>query len=293
MEPYEAVDSRGTVLLEPEVLRDFVLEADRARFPFVTDDGVVVLPKGSRVPATGPVELARDMALALELDPATAQMMADAKGIAEKADSMKKLNDAGKEHEEFKIRIKAETDVRLANIQIQGTIAQAQASVLGEALKSAKIDIVGGEATFFDKIISGITRGKAIDATVDNSEVLGEIKTNLLNGENGNLIEKLKGMVASLGLSSEDVKNLSIAALILATREPMVVADCAKEDRHTDLVDRYTGYRTRDLIGMPILNEGRAIGVIQLVNALGSPFVGDWQYQAMGCIAEKLAQRLQ
>jgi predicted amidohydrolase YtcJ len=31
LEPYETVDSRGTVLLEPEVLRDFVLEADRAR----------------------------------------------------------------------------------------------------------------------------------------------------------------------------------------------------------------------------------------------------------------------
>jgi glucose-1-phosphate adenylyltransferase len=50
---------------------------DRARFPFVTEGGTVVLPKGSYVPEDGPVEIAADMADLLEHDPATqAQMMA-------------------------------------------------------------------------------------------------------------------------------------------------------------------------------------------------------------------------
>jgi glucose-1-phosphate adenylyltransferase len=37
-------------------------EADRQRFPFVTETGIVVLPKGSQVPARGPVVLANDVA---------------------------------------------------------------------------------------------------------------------------------------------------------------------------------------------------------------------------------------
>jgi len=51
-------------------------EADRARFPFITESGLVVLPKGSHVPATGPVQLAWDMEELLTSDPATSAQMA-------------------------------------------------------------------------------------------------------------------------------------------------------------------------------------------------------------------------
>jgi len=52
------------------------VEADRARFPFVTEQGLVVLPKGTHVPAEGPIELAYDMGALLETDPATREAMA-------------------------------------------------------------------------------------------------------------------------------------------------------------------------------------------------------------------------
>lgn len=50
--------------------------ADRERFPFVTRSGIVVLPKGTHVPADGPIEFAYDMAAMLESDPATRDAMA-------------------------------------------------------------------------------------------------------------------------------------------------------------------------------------------------------------------------
>jgi glucose-1-phosphate adenylyltransferase len=43
--------------------------ADRARFPFVTDSGLVVIPKGTLVPARGPVVLANDVADLIHNDP--------------------------------------------------------------------------------------------------------------------------------------------------------------------------------------------------------------------------------
>lgn len=49
--------------------------ADRARFPFVTDDHIVVLPKGTVVPAEGPIQLADDIAALLRQDPGTADVM--------------------------------------------------------------------------------------------------------------------------------------------------------------------------------------------------------------------------
>ncbi|MFK7931206.1 MAG: glucose-1-phosphate adenylyltransferase, partial [Myxococcota bacterium] len=46
-------------------------EADRARFPFVTESGIIVLPKGTFVPEPGPIEFAYDLARLLAADPAT------------------------------------------------------------------------------------------------------------------------------------------------------------------------------------------------------------------------------
>jgi glucose-1-phosphate adenylyltransferase len=44
-------------------------EADRARFPFITETGLVVVPKGTHVPAQGPIQLAYDMEFLLRNDP--------------------------------------------------------------------------------------------------------------------------------------------------------------------------------------------------------------------------------
>ena len=145
--------------------------------------------------------------------------IAEAKGIQEKAGAMKQLNDAGKEHEEFRLKLNKEKEVQLAEIGIQKDIADAQAKVLAEAFKTAKIDIVGGDNTFFDNLIKQVSNGKGIDKLVENSNTITNFKDALLggNGEDDiqpDLIEKVKSMATKYGITSEDIKNLSIAALI-------------------------------------------------------------------------------
>jgi glucose-1-phosphate adenylyltransferase len=46
-------------------------EEDRRRFPFVTESGIVMLPKGTHVPRTGPIQLAADVDGLLRNDPET------------------------------------------------------------------------------------------------------------------------------------------------------------------------------------------------------------------------------
>ena len=64
---------------------------------------------------------------------------------------------------EFKLELEKQKIVELAELRVQKDVATEQAKIMGEALKSANIDIVGGEIEFFDKITSAITTGKAID----------------------------------------------------------------------------------------------------------------------------------
>ncbi|MCC5917638.1 MAG: flotillin family protein [Cryomorphaceae bacterium] len=141
---------------------------------------------------------------------------ADARGIAEKADAMKKLNEAGKEFEEFRLNLEKDKAVELAQIEMQKDIAHAQALVLGEAFKTANIEIIGGEATFFDNIIRQISRGKGFDKMLDSSKALTEIKDSILanDGPAAGLFERVKNIADKYGFTSEDLKNVSIAALI-------------------------------------------------------------------------------
>ncbi len=61
-------------------------ESDRERFPFISDAGRVVLPKGTHVPAEGPIRLAADMAGMLRSDPATRDAMQVFAGRWERSD---------------------------------------------------------------------------------------------------------------------------------------------------------------------------------------------------------------
>ncbi|MDF1815803.1 MAG: hypothetical protein P1V20_26630 [Verrucomicrobiales bacterium] len=143
-----------------------------------------------------------------------AKAAAEAKGIDSKAEAMKKFNEAGKEHEEFKLELAKEKEVELAEIKVREAIAARQAEVMGAALKSAKIDIVGGEAQFFDKITSAITQGKSVDRLVNNSHTLTDIKETFFNGDGTYFEEQVREWVNRFGVSSDDLKNLSLAALL-------------------------------------------------------------------------------
>lgn len=140
---------------------------------------------------------------------------AEAAGITEKAEAMKKLNDAGKEHEEFRLTLAKEKEVELAEIAIQKDIAQAQAMVLAEAFKTANIDIVGGDNSFFDNVVRQISAGKGIDKFIQHSENAQLVKEALISNDGDeNLIGKIMNMVEKYKISSEDIKNLSVASLI-------------------------------------------------------------------------------
>ena len=139
---------------------------------------------------------------------------AEAKGITDKAEAMKIFDGVGREHEEFKLRLNKDRDIELAGINVQKDIAEQQANVLGEALKQAKIDIVGGDGQFFDKIVNSIANGKSVDRMTDNSKVLTDIKDTFFNGDPDYFRTQFAKWIKQFGVSSEDVRNLSIAAVL-------------------------------------------------------------------------------
>lgn len=139
---------------------------------------------------------------------------AEAKSIQQKAEAMKLLHEAGREHEEFKLRLQKDRDVELAAIHVQRDVAQANAGVVSEALRHAKIDIVGGENDFFEKVVRSIGTGKSVDRMVQNSATLTDIKETFFNGDPERFKSQLRKWVSDFGIGTADLKNLTLSALL-------------------------------------------------------------------------------
>jgi len=139
---------------------------------------------------------------------------AEAKGITEKAEAMKLFDAVGKEHEEFKLRLNKDKEVELAAIRVQADISNSQATVVGEALKHASIEIIGGESQFFDRITGAITQAKAVDRLVQKSATLTDVKDTFFNGDPEHFHQQVQGFIDRFGLTSEDVKNLTVSAAL-------------------------------------------------------------------------------
>jgi uncharacterized membrane protein YqiK len=147
---------------------------------------------------------------------------AEAKGIEQKANAMKELDGVGREHEEFKLRLETEKEIQLANINVSKDIANAQAGVLGEAMKHANIDIVGGEMQFVNSILNSVQRGKSIDGLLNHSSHLNSLSQNLLSSASGNgegLLPQLGNLIRRAGLTMDDIKDLTLTALLLRLGE--------------------------------------------------------------------------
>jgi len=117
------------------------------------------------------------------------KLKGEAEGLTEKAAAMAALTEASRGHEEFRLTLEAERELRLAGLEIQRDIAQAQANVVAKGLESADINIVGGDSVFFDKIVNSIALGKSVDAVVENAPLTGELVTSLV----GDVLERVNG----------------------------------------------------------------------------------------------------
>jgi uncharacterized membrane protein YqiK len=140
--------------------------------------------------------------------------VAESDGIEKKAEAMKLFDGVGREHEEFKLQLRKDLDLELAEVEARKDIAREQATLVAEALKSAKIDIVGGEATFFERIVNSVSNGKSVDSLVKSSSVLTDISNTLFTGDPEAFTNQIKTFAGRFGITSEDLKNLTVSALL-------------------------------------------------------------------------------
>ncbi|MFI5567422.1 SPFH domain-containing protein [Streptomyces sp. NPDC051740] len=156
-------------------------------------------------------EGARAKALA-DAEAISGRLRAEAAGLTEKAAAMAALDEASRGHEEYRLRLEAEKDIRLAGLDVQRQVAEAQATVLATGLENADISIVGGESVFFDRLVSSIALGKSVDGFVRSSETAQALAGPWLDGS-ASFTDDLSRILGSV--STADVQNLTVSALLM------------------------------------------------------------------------------
>ena len=135
-------------------------------------------------------------------------LKSEAAGLVEKAAAMKALEGVGQEYDLAVKNIDADVSVRTAAIAAQKDAAIAQSAALGQALSSAKIDIVGGTDMFVDRILGGVAAGKTVDGFVNGSDASRAITAPYVNGDK-DAVELLANSLSGLGASG--LANLTLA----------------------------------------------------------------------------------
>ncbi|MEO8704834.1 MAG: SPFH domain-containing protein [Kofleriaceae bacterium] len=138
------------------------------------------------------------------------RMLAEAKGIESKAEAMKHLDGAAREHEEFRLRLDNERQIALEQIKARVAMTEHQSKVMAEAMGNADIKIVGGDGQFFDRFVRAMSLGTSIDSVVESSDIVRKALGDRLNGNgNGNgsghsrsLLDDVKDMARAAGATT-------------------------------------------------------------------------------------------
>ncbi len=146
------------------------------------------------------------------------RLVAEAEGLAEKATSMKALDDAGRGHEEFRLKLDKEKVVQLETIRNQKEIAAAQAHILAEAFGHAKINIVGGDGQFFDKFIKAVSVGQSIDGVVEQSDTVRSLLADVV-GKGGGTPATLATLLNTLMAGADEPSRSKLQSLMARSKE--------------------------------------------------------------------------
>ncbi len=155
----------------------------------------IVLEEKLTAEARGQEELGKAEAVATkEIGISTAEVLrekgkAEADALVDKFAAMNNMDTSSREFEEFRLNLEYQLKEVLASIEANKEISSDQANVLGAALKSANIDIVGGQGDYFDKLAKGMGAGNAVNGFMEKSPVIQALMEKLLGGASAPQIE--------------------------------------------------------------------------------------------------------
>ncbi len=172
-----------------------------------------------------------------------------------------------------------------SNEQIIRTLQTANASLKQD------IQVLQAENNQLRNVIHALnTLQYNLDAITPDTDVMGLISKILfaaleaVDSEDGSLLllspkDNQLAFVDVIGQSRGELlgyrmpANQGIAGWVLANKTPIIIPDVHKDQRWYSHIDKTTGFQTASILGVPLFDGDRPLGLIEVVNTRsGEPF---------------------
>lgn len=145
--------------------------------------------------------------------------------------------------------------------------------------------------------------GRILNSTLDEKEIRRramEAATRLMDAETGSLllIDHEKGELffeVALGKKGTVVSEIrlklgeGIAGWVAKTGEPVISNDLEKDPRHLKRADERSGFKTRNMICIPVRIKAKVIGVLQAINKKNGGFFTKWDLEEFNTLSNQVA----
>jgi uncharacterized membrane protein YqiK len=108
------------------------------------------------------------------------KLSAEAEGLTRKFEAIDSLSDRARTHEEFRMTLEAHVEQAMASISAGREISKENAEVIASALRTAKIDLVGGDGGMFEQLSKALTLGKSIEGFAGKSPIVQDLMERFL-----------------------------------------------------------------------------------------------------------------
>lgn len=105
-------------------------------------------------------------------------------------------------------------------------------------------------------------------------QATNELVFTLVNGMNEKLIGKRLKM------------DEGIAGWVASNNKVAVVENVSEDNRFSSRIDNESGYETRSLIAAPLVNQGKVIGVVEVINQIDSEPFNDLHQAMLGLFCD-------
>ena len=167
------------------------------------------------------------------------------------------------------------------DLEILAAMATQGSMALQSAQSFERMRSIREQELEFMKVVSEISSELKINAVLQ--KVMAQA-TKMLNAERGTLFlndEKKQELWSEVGqgLKSQQIRipnHVGIAGSVFMTGKTINIPYAYADLRFNPAVDRQTGYFTRSILCVPVVNQnGKTIGVTQVLNKRGGPFTGE------------------
>jgi adenylate cyclase len=173
---------------------------------------------------------------------------------------------------------KKEGDFDLEDMRLLEALSLQAAAALENARMFERVERAQREETVLLDVVSLIASEIHLDPLL---EKILSAATHLLGADRGSLFlydrsrNELYSRVAG-GVAAAEIRfpaNAGIAGECFSTGAPVGIEDAYRDPRFNPEVDRGTGYRTRNILCMPVSTKGgHKVGVMEILNKKGGPF---------------------